>query len=605
MCGIFTIFSPSELSSKKALDGLNTLQHRGPDAEGHVFLNENHHFLGHRRLSIIDLSSNANQPFHSQSGKHVMVFNGEIYNYQELANKHVLPLKTSSDTEVVIELFEKMGAQFVHELNGMFSIVILNIADGKVSIFRDRLGIKPLYYALEKGSILFSSELPPLTSYISNLSINEDAIPQFLHLGYIPEPNTFYHNIFKFPSGCEGTYQNQKLTTKHYWKPEDQITEATHSNHDKVIKETHDLLQDSVKLRLRSDVPSGTFLSGGIDSGLISAIAASQNKEPINTFNVKFENSAFDESVFATEMAELIKSQQHTTTLSSKEVLKTFKAGNLKVGEPFADSSMFPVMAVSKFAAQHVKMILSGDGGDELFMGYGAYNWADRLSKPLISSSHNLIAAALRIKGDKRSLRAANVFDFPSKSNVNAHIFSQEQNLFSIKEIEGLLHKEIENVTDPIPYKSFKRSLDSKEQQSFFDLTHYLKDDLLVKVDRASMHYGLEVRVPFLDHRLVSYAINIDSSLKTKNGESKYILKKIMEMYYPNNLIYRKKWGFSMPLETWMKNGPIKPGIPVIKGFDNKKIEELHDNFNQSDKHGFLYNRIYALHLLKQNMDAI
>lgn len=574
---------------------LQELSHRGPDATNSFQENDGSVFFGHTRLAIIDLSSSANQPFYSADKRYVLVYNGELYNYKELANKHVLSLRTNSDTEVIVELYAKLGAAFLGELNGMFAGAIYDTQSKEIFLFRDRLGIKPLYYWTSEDKLAFASELPALLEIIDKPAINQQSISDFLHLGYISEPNTLYKDVHKFPSGAYGRDKNGTLTIKHYWRAEDCISATVDTNEKKVISDVEEILRESVKMRLMADVPFGTFLSGGADSGLISAIAADISNDPINTFNVSFEDAVFDETPFALQMSKIIKSNHFNITVTKEEVLKSLEQGIKLVGEPFADSSVFPTMAVSKFASQHVKMALSGDGGDELFMGYGAYNWADRLNNTLMLSGRKMIAAGLRIKGGNRNHRAANVFDFRNSDSIQSHIFSQEQNLFSAKEIE--------DITGIIPYKyktpiNLNRELTAAEEQAFFDITHYLKDDLLTKVDRSSMRYGLEVRVPFLDHRLVELALNIDSALKRKNSEQKYIVKKIMERYYPQELIYRPKWGFSIPLEKWFSDTKYFNSSSASLSKYNILYNKLQSRYSSNPHESYLYNRLYALKCL-------
>lgn len=576
---------------------MNGLTHRGPNASGSFVDRKEQLWLGHTRLSIIDLSEAANQPFLSSNGRYVIAYNGEIYNHRELANKHALALKTSSDTEVFVELFAKMGAACLSELNGMFGALVYDKVDERLFICRDRLGIKPLYYAvLPGGGYAFASELPALLEIMGKPKVREAGIGEFLHRGYIPEPNTFYEGVYKFPAGSYGWCSGEKMDIKPFWRAEDCIEERLHTGEKKVIDRVHELLRDSVKLRLMADVPFGTFLSGGADSGLVSALAADISPTPINTFNVGFDDAPFDETLFAREMAELIGSNHHHLNIGKAEVMENFEVGVRLVGEPFADSSVLPTMGVSKFASGHVKMALSGDGGDELFMGYGAYNWAERLNTFPFWTGRRAIAKVLRMRGGNRNNRAANVFDAPSKSGLPAHIFSQEQNLFTQREIERITEAAF---TDPYKLPDLKRNLTPSEAQAFFDLTNYLKDDLLVKVDRSSMRYGLEVRVPFIDHRLVQYALNIDPALKTKNGETKYPIKKIMEQYYPNQLIYRKKWGFSIPLEKWLRNSTEFEATPISAALTSK-YKTLENQYSSNIEFGYLYNRIYALRCLSQ-----
>lgn len=587
MCGII-----GQLNMKPLDAGVAKLSHRGPDATG-KFQSDQWN-LGHTRLSIVDLSTSANQPFHSADNRYILVYNGELYNYKELANKHALSLRTNSDTEVIVELYAKLGATFLSELNGMFAGAIYDTQSKEIFLFRDRLGIKPLYYWKLDDKFAFASELPALLEIIDKPQINQQSVSDFLHLGYIPEPNTIYNDVHKFPSGAYGIHKTGNLTIKNYWRAEDYISTSVISNEKNVIADVEEILRDSVKMRLMADVPFGTFLSGGADSGLISAIAADISRDPINTFNVSFEDAVFDETPFALQMAAIIKSNHYTITVTKEEVLNNLRQGIKLVGEPFADSSVFPTMAVSKFASQHVKMALSGDGGDELFMGYGSYTWADRMNKTLIRSGRKAIAAGLRMKGGNRNNRAANVFDFRSTDSIQSHIFSQEQNLFSANEVEKITGRL------PIQYKpqNFKRNLNAAEEQAFFDLTHYLKDDLLTKVDRSSMYYGLEVRVPFLDHRLVEYAFNINPTIKRKNGEQKYIIKKIMERYYPNDLLYRKKWGFSVPLEKWLQNSDLLKEAGTNQLPFKKVFADLNSKYQNSEENAYLYNRLYAIKCL-------
>ena len=592
MCGIIGVINTLQAPFQKGLKGI---EHRGPDASG-IFESENLRLqLGHTRLAIIDLKEASNQPFYSGDSRYVLVYNGELYNYRDLANKHALSLRTNSDTEVIVELYAKLGTAFLSELNGMFAGAIYDTATDVLFLFRDRLGIKPLYYFDNGEQFAFSSELPALLEMIPKPGVNQQSVADFLHLGYIPEPNTLYENVFKFPSGSYAEYKDGKLKINSFWRPEDWILSAVHSDEVKILKQTEEILRDSVRLRLMADVPFGTFLSGGADSGLISALAADISPERINTFNVSFEDAVFDETPFAKKMAQIIGAKHHTIRVSRSEVLQNLDFGLKLVGEPFADSSVFPTMAVSKFAAQHVKMALSGDGGDELFMGYGAYTWADRLNNPFLKTGRKAIAAALRMKGGNRNRRAAHVFDFGSKDSIQSHIFSQEQNFFSATEVQKLSGQ------SPVQYRpnpNRNRKLTAAEEQAFYDLTHYLKDDLLVKVDRSSMRYGLEVRVPFLDHRLVEYSLNIDPALKRKNGEQKYLIKKIMERYYPKELIYRQKWGFSIPMEKWLKDAEFFSEINTPNTTFNTTYESLNNRHSKNSDESYLYNRLYALKCL-------
>ncbi len=591
MCGIIGVVGTVEKERFKS--ALNSIDHRGPDASG-VLMHDNV-TLGHKRLSILDISSAGNQPLYSDDGRYAIIYNGELYNYRELANQNALALKTRTDTEVFLKLFVRHGPSFVKDLNGMFAACIYDYETGVIYLFRDRVGIKPLYYYHSEDIFAFSSELPSLKLLVPSEEIDKNAASEFLYRGYIGEPNTIFKNTYKFPAGAYGVFKNGSLEFNSYWNPQDAIKAETHSNERVVIKDLEELLRDSVSLRLVSDVPYGTFLSGGTDSGLISAIAAELSKTKLKTFNVAFEDAQFDEKIYADKMSNIIGSDHHSILVKKKDMLESLSHSIEMVGEPYADSSILPTLTVSKFAAQSVKMVLSGDGGDELFLGYGAYNWASRMNKPIFWNSRKIIAHILELKGGLRNNRAAQVFKAPNRKTLAGHIFSQEQNLFSEKEISriaGLYWK------DSWSCPEMKRDLRPEEIQAFHDLTHYLKDDLLVKIDRSSMKYGLEARVPFLDHRLIEFALNIDPKLKCKGGEPKYPLKKIMERYYPNELIYRKKWGFSIPLQKWLKS------TDVLKIEANstlgKEYSALDDKYQNKEGCEYLYNRLYCLNILSR-----
>jgi len=598
MCGLLGYYSKRGILDSTVENALDLLAHRGPDSRGTYYSLNRNLFLGHHRLSIIDLSDAGNQPFYSTDRRYVIVYNGEIYNFRELTNKHALKLRTQCDTEVIIELFIKLGPAFISELNGMFSIAIYDTIEEEIFIYRDRIGIKPLYYSITSDGLVFASELNPVLSCIGKRNISQSAVQQLLHRGYIPEPLTLYDDVFKFPAGAMGKFEKGEFSINHYWRAEDYIKSNVESDEKKVIGTVHELLRESVKYRMIADVEFGTFLSGGSDSGLISAIAAELSDKTISTFNVSFEDALFDETPYAKEMARIIGSKHYNIKVTRQEVLNTLEIGMKLIGEPFADSSIFPTMAVSNYARNHVKMILSGDGGDELFMGYGAYNWATRLSNPIIWHSRYAIATALRFSNTNRNNRAGNVFAASDLKSISSHIFSQEQNFFSADEIEKLTNSKFSDLYSDEFLKKLPRKLTSAEKQAFFDLTNYLKDDLLVKVDRSSMRFGLEVRVPFLDHRLVEYSLNIDPKLKNKEGESKYIIKKIMESYFPKNLIYRQKNGFSVPLEKWMKGTDyFSQPISLPPNMKNTYEKILH-TYSNSKNHAYLYNRLYTLRCL-------
>lgn len=601
MCGIVGFYS-AELGNEDLLTMTNRIIHRGPDA-GDVF-HSGHCGLGHRRLSIIDLSNAANQPMVSQSGKNIMVFNGEIYNYQEIAvtlrkENSSLVLKTHSDSEVILEAYEYWGDSFVNQLNGMFVIAIYNIEDRKLHLFRDRMGVKPLFIYHQQDTLVFGSELKALVTVLKNkklLSIDTNAAAQFLHLGYIPSPNTIYSEIKKFPKASYAIYDGKQMRTELWWNLNDKIGAKTITDEQEAKENLKTLLISAVKYRMISDVPFGTFLSGGVDSSLVTAIAQEISDTPINTFSIGFDDAKHNEAHFAKNIATHLGTNHHEYTLMQKDAIELIPSMQEMYDEPYADSSAIPTFLVSKMAKQSVTMTLSGDGGDELFMGYGAYSWAKRLNNPLIKQTHNLISTACNL-GSNKYKRAGELLHYNKHTFIPAHIFSQEQYFFSWNEATSILKKEVLPFAFSLFPNQVGRVLTSQEKQSLFDLHYYLPDDLLIKVDRATMQNSLETRVPLLDYRIVEFALNLDSDLKIKNKTSKYLLKQVLYDYIPSSFFDRPKWGFSIPLDKWMKN-ELKAYIESYLFIENEyidksKVQKLYTRF--LDGENYLYQRVWAI----------
>lgn len=605
MCGIAGIIGHSSLST---LQKMNAAQaHRGPDAEG-CFHNENNTvFLGHQRLSIIDLSASANQPMHSHCNRYVMVFNGEVFNYQTIAKKLNRSWKTHSDTEVILEAFVEWGDDFVHELNGMFTIAIYDKQQNFTYFFRDRLGVKPLYYSIIDQVLYFASELKSLLAAIPTASLhhNQQAIIDFLQLGYIPKPFTIYEEVYKFPAGAKGYYNGQEMAVTYYWKAEEKIKKESYpvQNIQTAKEELKSLLEDAVRIRMIADVPFGTFLSGGIDSSLVTAMAQKASKSPINSFSIAMRDAKFNEIQYASAVAKHLKTKHHIFEVSEADTLEHLHQMTEAYDEPYADSSALPTLLVSRLARTQVTMTLSGDGGDELFQGYGMYTWANRLNNPLVRTFKPILVGLLKQMPEKFK-RGAQVFDYPHPARIPTHIFSQEQYLFSETEIAKLLINPSKNIASVRNYFDTKRPLNAAEKQALFDIKYYLPDDLLVKVDRASMQYALETRTPFLDYRVVEFALNLPYSFKVQGDTSKYVLKEVLYDYVPKNFFDRPKWGFSIPLVKWM-NGALKSSIEStlskanIEAAGLVKYEEVKRLLSayQGGK-SFLYNRIWALYIL-------
>jgi asparagine synthase (glutamine-hydrolysing) len=554
MCGIVGYVDLNDQIGDAAIKAMaGALNHRGPDAHG-FFSYQNIH-LAHTRLSIIDVKAASNQPFVSNCGNYVIVFNGEIYNYKELKLYHHLQCRTFSDTEVALELFIKHGPEHVQLLNGMFAYTILSIRDKKLFLFRDRFGVKPLFYFSKNGYFGFASEIKSLKQHpyiVKNLTLNNAAVVNYLHMGYIPEPHTIYNEIYKFSAGSWAVFDT-KLIIHKYWSIAEKISKQVLSDETEAESQLESLLNSSISYRLIADVPVGVFLSGGVDSSLIAAITSKQQNTKIKSFTIGFKDSKFDESKHARKVAEYLGTEHHELILSEKDIYQNIDRIFEIYDEPFADQSMLPTLAVSQLASKYVKVALSGDGGDELFYGYGAYTWANRLSNPFLYSSRKMISKVLSL-GNAKHNRVSELLNFSSENETMGHIHAKENGYFSRNEIHHLTTFNPELFMKNHDYNKTNRNLSNMEKQAIFDIEQYLKDDLLVKVDRASMYHSLEAREPLLDYRLAEFAININPRLKKNGNTGKYLLKKILYKHLPKSLMDRPKWGFTIPLNSWLNN---------------------------------------------------
>ncbi len=610
MCGIAGILSFNTSPEREDLQRMtDAVSHRGPDAEGYYI--NNHVALGHRRLSIIDLDSRSNQPFFSNDKRYVIVFNGEIYNYRQVAkelNDAGITLRTTSDTEVLIEAFAVWGCGFIHKMNGMFAFVIYDTLENRLFIFRDRVGKKPLFYFLKDDVFLFGSEIKSILAHPvaqRNKANNTETISKFLQLGYIPEPDTFFKGIRKFPAGHYGVISSDlNLSILPYWNVSHYVTTRRDNNEIKAFGKLKELVTDAVHSRMVADVPVGVFLSGGIDSSLVTAVASKVG--PLKTFSIGFKESKFNESEFASNVANHLGTIHSSYVLEEKEAVEMLEQYVKHFDEPFADTSAIPTMLVSRLARQEVTVALTGDGGDELFLGYGSYTWANRLNNPLLKIAGPLLKHAFELAPSSRWKRVARLFEYVDAPRQRAHIFSQEQYFFSEGEVRNRLLKKEEDYT-VLEYNDFNHLaiLSAAEQQALFDFQFYLKDDLLVKVDRASMFYGLECRSPLLDHRLVEFAVNLPESFKKKGNVTKYLLRKMLYEMVPEKHFDRPKWGFSIPLSKWIKEDLdylmsylSRDQLAKTNVFSIPYVENLILRFYKGED--YLYNRLWVLILIQK-----
>jgi asparagine synthase (glutamine-hydrolysing) len=530
MCGIygFTLDLKSPLQSLKKMG--KTMLHRGPDGEGH-FLNSNIS-MGMRRLSIIDLDK-GNQPFYSNDENIVAFCNGEIYNFQslkiELQDKGY-EFRTNSDVEVIPHLFSEYGIDFIHKLNGMFSISIYNKKDDKLYLIRDRLGIKPLYYSLVKNSIIYSSEIRPILSLKSiNEKIDYRALSVYLDLMYIPKPMTPFKNIKKLDSGSYMVFSKGKYKIKKYWSCKSDYTKSkTETNH---RSEIHELLNDSVKMQLVSDVPIGSFLSGGIDSSFVTASAAkSKNKaDEFSVFHMHWNDISgkIDESKYADMVADKYNLTKVFKDVNNIDLIKLIPKLIYSLEEPFADAAFIPTYFLSNIASKKVKVILSGAGGDELFGGYSHHK--------KYSKFKSTISEVLYGKNKSKSY-------YDRWKRGTSSYWKGFFSWYNPDDFKTSFEKKFIN----------NKNIDELNSVMLNDIEYYLQDDILFLTDKMTMATSLECRVPLLDHRIVEKSQTIPSSLKIKNGEKKYLFKKISEEYVQKDVLYRKKEGFGFPIEKWI-----------------------------------------------------
>ncbi len=544
------------------------------------------------------------------SGRHVIVFNGEIYNYKSIREKLIkekqVQFRTSSDTEVIIEAFQSWGTRMVDLLDGMFALAIYDNQTHELFVLRDRMGKKPLFYFLSDGCFAFASEIKALMEMPQVRSarpLNHHAISHYLHLGYFPEPFTIFQHIFKLKAGHHAKVNaSQPFEEVPYWSVANRGFEVVKGNDQAAAKhELRIILENSVKKRLVGDVPIGSFLSGGVDSSLVTAIAGQLMGKPIKTFSLGFKDKQFNESAFARKVASHLGTDHEELLLEEQQAKEILPEYLNYFDEPFADPSSIPMMLISQRARQEVKVVLTGDGGDELFQGYGAYAWANRLAV-IPEYTKPLLRFLLSNSRSNRFQRAAHMFEPVPPEGIRSHIASQEQYYFSQNEIRDKLLK------DPESFSAFRyqdpsgtASLSPGEKQAIFDLQYYLKDDLLVKVDRSSMYHGLECRCPLLDKELVDFSLRLPLSMKFRNGESKWLLKQLLSDYLPKDLVNRPKWGFGIPVASWLKGDLryliddnlsesrlLETGI-----FNYHFVTGLVDEFLKGKE--YLYNRLWQM----------
>lgn len=604
MCGVVGFVSFRDEHNAPAPNLLRgVLKHRGPDRFAHIQLGPC--TFWHFRLSVIDPTDGGNQPLSTPCGRYTLIFNGEVYNYKALKKQFNLPCIGESDSEVVLLLFNAMGVDSLALLEGMFSLAIWDTQDKELTLARDRIGIKPLYYSKVTGlGFSFASELKGLQALGPTRPSNKH-LADYFNLGFVPGQNTLFEGIHQVRPGCYIQLKDGKVNHREFYSLFDRVKErpSIPTSYDGAKKVLRELIYKSVEDRLVADVPLGCFLSGGIDSSLVVAVAQNLLGSKLQTFSIGFKEAAFNEAYYAEKIAHHLGCEHREKVFEQKDLLDIFSNYLSMTGQPFGDTSLLPTSLVSQFAREHVTVALSGDGGDEGFLGYGMYTWAKRLDNILFRNAGRLANPFIKSLGSSRYKRAFGLFEEHKKENRQRHIFSQEQYFFSQKEIRSLQIEECSFSSQP-PIPSW---MNAQEKQAFFDYCWYLPDDLLVKVDRASMAQSLEVRVPLLDHRIVEFALGLPVHWKKRNSVTKYILKDILFDLVPKEYFNRPKQGFSVPLAQYLK-GPLRPwvekhlmrGVIERHGWVDASIVEQYKTrfFTRGDN--YLYHRIFLLSMLHQ-----
>lgn len=575
MCGIAGFVDFNKKSNLDILKRMTDVSdHRGPDDSGYKFdSSENVEIgLGHRRLSILDLTSHGHQPMRFESID--IVYNGEVYNFNEIKQELEdlgYDFESHSDTEVILKAYHKWGLEAVHKFNGMFAMAIYDRNISKLFLIRDRSGIKPLFYYHKNNTLLFASELKSMHQHHAfKKEIDIDAVALFLQLQYIPEPHSIFKSCFKLRAGhfLEIDLVTQKIEEKVYWdvidhynKPKLDISE------EEAIEETEKLLKSAFEYRMVSDVPVGIFLSGGYDSSLVTSILQHQRSEKLKTFTIGFHENGFDEAPYAKQVAEYLGTEHHEYYCTQKDALAIIPKLATIYDEPFSDASAIPTTLVSQLARQEVTVSLSADGGDEIFAGYDKYSrtmeyykYFSKVPNFLKSSVASMMGGVnpnsipllkdtfnfnIRYEKMQNMLMAKNAVDIMKNTSL----------FLTFNEVNNLLNNRAKILSTNLDKGNLLESHnDDINSMLAIDYKTFMVDDILTKVDRATMSVSLEGREPFLDYRIIEFVSSLPSHYKYQNGRKKHILKEITHKYLPKEMMDRPKMGFVVPIQEWFKD---------------------------------------------------
>lgn len=609
MCGIAGYVSDA-LNQEDLRKMCGCLQHRGPDADG--FFIDGNVGLGHRRLSIIDLSNAANQPMHSANNEWTIVFNGEIYNYAELRKGLVekgCTFRTNSDTEVILQSFQVYGTDAVQRFIGMFAFALYHKSAQTVYVFRDRVGVKPLYYYWNNGEFYFASELKAIIPQLQRKEINQKALMDFFSFGYVKDSDSIFNNVFKLLPGHYAIVKNRDLQLVKYWDVEDHIFKREGTNEEELTIELDELMQSSFNYRMVADVPVGVFLSGGIDSSSLTSILAKTHSN-LKTFSIGFDDDRYNEAPYARQIAHYLGTNHHEQILTASDAENVLANYFSIYDEPFADSSGIPVYLISRFAKENgCKVVLSADGGDELFGGYDRYFKAPQLLRKLRNAKMIYkITAPILQSMQNVPMHAGNL---QHKANKLSDLFKNAgeeidfyRSYLSITPTP-LLRKMISQDVNVAKNEAHSNGYSFEERMMLWDFKNYLPENLLTKVDRASMATSIEAREPFLDHRLVEFVFSLPQSLRLRKESSKYLLKQVLYKYIPSQYFERKKMGFSIPLFKWFSQKLdndfetvfSEHNLSNIDVLDKDSVREEYRKYKKFKRNGKEYNMLLVWHI--------
>lgn len=600
MCGIGGIFSFSHARDQllPIITAMGeTIRYRGPDSHGEWLHNDISLAFLHRRLAILDLTPEGHQPMHSPSGRYTITFNGEVYNFAEIRARLVAAgysFRGSSDTEVMLAAFDAYGIEeAVKSFNGMFAFGVFDAQERLLVLVRDRLGVKPLYYTVQPWGCVFASELKPFLKIPDvQWTLNRKAVALMIRFGFVPSPHSIFTEIHKLPPGALlklplGSYRAGHIRhkvdpvdwgdgmwiPKRYWSLKNTVREARHDRwrgtYEEACTATHDLLLDSIKLRMVSDVPLGAFLSGGIDSSLVVALMRQVSTTPVKTFTIGFREDNFNESEYARRVAAHL-GTDHTEEFLSVEDARALIPGLPAIfDEPFGDPSQLPTFLVSQVARKQVTVALSGDGGDEFFGGYSRVHSAEKIWKLIRLLPHEfrrVLGRSVAVIGEK--------FSGTPKLQRYGHLAmsrSSQELYFNIMSYDGRFPGLVRDIEEILPNIDQMSELDMVDYMMYGDTALYLPDDILTKVDRASMAVSLESREPLLDYRIVELVWRFPQEWRYKNGRGKILLRDILSRFIPKEYFERPKMGFSVPIASWLRGSLKEWSEDLLMGTMNQQ----------------------------------